>query len=186
MNQSKMPVIDTIRNIIRQRFEQELEAIISDLRSEISEQGHVATGSLEKSFEAEITDSDSDGFLGTIFGNDYWRPLDTGVSPGKIPYTPGRKSGRGGTSKYIQALIEWAEVVRPELDDRERKSFVFAVATKQSQEGNPTRGSYSFSRNGERKNFVQITLDKHINTLAASVGGRDLADRIAAEILRAA
>ena len=180
-----MPVIDTIRSIIRQRFETELELIIGDLRDEIQNQGHNATGNLSKSLTFEIKDSDSDGFLGVIFGNDYWRPLETGVSAGRIPYTPGRRSGRG-TSKYIASLLIWAETVRPELDDKERKSFVFAVANKHSKEGMPTRGSYSFSRNGERKNFVQRTIDKHINKLAASIGGRDLADRIAAEILKAA
>lgn len=179
-----MTVIDAIRNLIRQRFEQELEAIIGDLRDELEQQGHNATGSLEKSLTFDIKDSDGDGFLGTIFGNDYWRPLETGVSAGRIPYTPGRRSGRS-SSKYIQGLMDWAETVRPDLSDKERKGFVFAVATKHSREGMPTRGSYSFSRNGERKNFVARTIDKHINTLAASIGGRNLADRIAAEILKA-
>lgn len=177
-------LIDTVRNIIRDRFEQELKAIIEDLRDEIRQQGHVATGSFEKSFEAEIKDSDNAGFLGVIFGNDYWEAVDTGVSAGRIPYSPGM--GRGGTSKYIQALIEWAGVVRPELDERERKSFVFAVATVASREGNPTRGSYSFSRNGERTGFVKRTIDKHINTLAANLSKGNLADRIATEILKAA
>lgn len=178
-----MPVIDTIRNIIRNRFEQELEAIIVDLRDELNQQGHRATGSLENSLTFEIKDSDSDGFLGVIFGNDYWEALETGVAASRIPYTPGK--GRGGTSKYIQALIEWAGVVRPELDEKERKSFVFAVATVASREGNPTRGSYSFSRNGERKNFVQRTIDKHINILSANLSKGNLADRIATEILKA-
>lgn len=179
-----MPVIDTIKNIIRRKFQQELEAIIKDLRDELNQQGHRATGSLEDSLTFEIKDSEADGLLGTIFGNDYWRPVDTGISAGRIPYSPGK--GRGGTSKYIQALIEWAAVVRPELDERERKGFVFAVATKASREGTPTRGSYAFSRNGSRTNFVQRVIDKHINELAANIGGQDLADRIAAEILKAA
>lgn len=179
-----MPVIDTIKNIIRGRFKEELALIISDLKDELNQQGHRATGSLENSLTFEVKDSDSDGLLGTIFGNDYWRPVDTGVSAGRIPYSPGK--GRGGTSRYIQALIEWAAVVRPELDERERKGFVFAVATKASREGTPTRGSYSFSRNGARTNFVQRVIDKHIDKLAASIGGQDLADRIAAEILKEA
>jgi hypothetical protein len=179
-----MPVIDTIKNIIRRKFETELELIISDLRDELRQQGHRATGSLEDSLTFEIKDSDKDGLLGTIFGNDYWRPLDTGVAASRIPYSPGK--GRGGTSKYIQALIEWAAVVRPELDERERKGFVFAVATKASREGNPTKGSYSFSRNGARTGFVERTINKHIDSLAASIGGQDLSDKIAAEILRAA
>ncbi len=177
-----MPVIDTIRNIIRDRFEQELKAIIQDLKDELNQQGHRATGSLEKSFEAEIKDSDKDGFLGTIFGNDYWQAVDTGVSASRIPYSPGK--GRGGTSKYIQSLIEWAAVVKPELSDKERKGFVFAVAAVASREGNPTRGAYSFSRNGERTGFVERTIKKHIDGLASGIGGKDLAGKIAAEILR--
>ena len=177
-------VIDTIRNIIRQRFEQELELIIGDLRDEIQNQGHNATGNLSKSLTFEIKDSDSDGFLGVIFGNDYAFPLNSGVPANRVPFNPKRR-GNGGTSRYITALLQWAETVRPELDEKNRRSFVWAVATKHSREGMPTRGSYSFSRNGERKNFVQRTIDKHINSLAASIGGRDLADRIAAEILKA-
>jgi len=178
-----MPVIDTIQNIIRQRFEQEIEAIISDLRDELNQQGHKATGSLEKSFEAEIKDSDSDGFLGIIFGNDYWEAVDTGVAANKIPYTPGAKTGKK-TSKYIQALIEWAGVVRPELSDKERKGFVFAVAHKHSVDGMPTKGSYSFSKNGERKNFVQRTIDKHIDTLAEKLSTKEFTETVASEILR--
>lgn len=177
-------VIDTIRNIILRRFEQELESIIGDLRDELNQQGHHATGALEKSLTFEVKDSDSDGFLGTIFGNDYWQPLDTGVSAARIPYSPGK--GRGGKSKYIQGLIDWAAVVRPELSEKERKGFVWAVATKHSREGMPTRGSYSFSRNGERKNFVQRTINKHINTLAAKLSSGTLADSVAAAILKAA
>jgi len=180
-----MPVINSIKNIIRQRFEQELESIISDLRDEIKQQGHSATGSLERSLEFAISDGEKDGFLGVIFGSDYWRPLETGVSASRIPYTPGSKSGKR-TSKYIGGLLDWAAVVRPELSEKERRSFVFAVATIQSREGNPTRGSYSFSRNGERKNFVQRTLDKHINKLSAKIAGGDLANRLAAEMLKAA
>lgn len=179
-----MPVTETISALIRKRFEVELKSIIGDLRDELDQQGHHATGSLERSLRHEITDNDTEGFLGVIFGNDYWGALDTGVSASRIPYSPGK--GRGGTSKYIQALIDWAAVVKPGLSEKERKGFVFAVATKASREGHPTRGSYSFSRNGDRKNFVQKTIDKHVNTLAQRLSSPVLADQIAVLIMRAA
>jgi len=178
-------VIDTVKNIIRGRFNTELDGIIAELRDELQQQGHRASGSLDSSFKHEITENDTDGFLGTIFANDYWTILEDGVSAGRIPYTPGKRTG-ASSSKYIQGLMDWAAIVRPELSDKERKGFVFAVATKQSREGMPTRGSYSFSRNGERKNFVQRTINKHITILATRIAGSDLAGRIVAEIIKAA
>ena len=178
-----MPVIDTIRNIIKQRFEQELEAIVKDLRDELNEQGHKATGDLDKSITFEITESDSDGFLGVIFGNDYWEAVDTGVTAAKIPYTPAAKTGKK-TSKYIQALIDWAATIKPELDEKEQKSFAFAVAHKHSAEGMPTKDSYSFSRNGERTNFVQRVIDKHIDTLAEKLSTKEFTEKVTVEILR--
>lgn len=179
-----MEIIETISALIRKRFEVGLEAIIGDLRDELQQQGHHATGSLDRSFRHEITDNDTDGFLGVIFGNDYWQPLDTGVSADRVPYSPGK--GRGGTSKYIQALIDWAAVIKPGLSEKERKGFAFAVATKASREGHPTRGSYSFSRNGDRKNFVQKTIDKHVKTLAQRLSSPVLADEIVVLITRSA
>lgn len=178
-------VIDTVKRIIKARFEVTLSGIIGYLRDELNQEGHRASGSLERSFRAEITENDTEGFLGVIFANDYWTILEDGVSAGRIPYTPGKRTG-ASSSKYIQGLLNWAAIVRPELDDEERKGFVFAVATKQSREGMPTRGSYSFSRNGERKNFVQRTIDKHINILATRIAGSDLADRVVSEMLKAA
>lgn len=179
-----MAVIDKIRNHIKRQFEQELDLIIGDLRDEIRQQGHVATGNLLRSFKAEVNESISDGFLGVIFAADYWQPVDTGVAAGRIPYTPGRRSGRS-SSKYIQGLLDWIETIRPGLSEKERKSFAFAIAATHKKEGMPTRGSYSFSRNGHRTNFVQRVLDKHINLLAAKIAGKTLAEQIGAELLRA-
>lgn len=176
--------IQRVSDIIRARFERELDLIVQDFRDEVAQQGHVAMGELVASFEKQVTESVSDSFVGTIFAADHWRVVDTGVSASRIPYTPGRRSGKS-SSKYIQALLDWAETVKPGLSERERKSFVFAVAATHSREGMPTRGSYSFSRNGRRTNFVQEVLDKHINTLAESIASEGFLSDVSAQILRA-
>jgi len=175
--------IDTVKNIIRGRFNTALDGIIGELRDELQQQGHRASGSLDSSFRHEITENDMDGFLGVIFANDYWGILEDGVKPSRVPYTPGKKSG-ASSSKYIQGLLDWAAIVRPELEEKERKGFVFAIATKHSMEGNPTLDSYLFSKNEERTGFVQRTIDKHVGVLAIKIAGGDFAGQVVSEIIK--
>lgn len=122
---------------------------------ELSEQGHRLTGAVENSIAHQVTTIPS-GYMLTITALSYAIQLERGVSAKNIPYRPGNRKGSGKTSQYIQGLIRFAEL----RGMKNPKSAAFAIAYKHSKEGMPTRGSYRYSSNGRRKNFIDATLDK--------------------------
>lgn len=145
-----------MREKILIRFRELLDELADFGREELRRQGHKATGRGIASLEGIVTRFTASEIAGAILANDYLIPVDTGVPASRIPFSPG--SG-AKFSLYIQGLIRWAGVVKPGLSDLERKSFAFAVAYTQLREGMPTRGSYSFSNNGRRKNWVAFGLE---------------------------
>jgi len=138
-----------------QRFQDGLEKLADQARQELAQQGHRATGKGIASLEGKVTSDNLRKLVGVILANDYLIPVDTGVSASRVPF--GR--GGGGTSKYIQGLLRWVNVIRPGLSDRERFSFVFAIANTHEREGIPSRGSYQFTANGRRKNWIKFGIE---------------------------
>ena len=126
---------------------------------ELAQQGHRASGALEKSIEALVEEKGSI-LVGKILMSDYSIYLDKGVKPERVPFNPG--SG-AKSSKYIDALIEWSRWIKPGLSERERKSFAFAVAHTAKREGHPTSGSYAFSQNGRRKSWSEFSIDRNLD-----------------------
>ena len=99
-----------------------------------------------------------------ISGNDYFKFVDQGVKPSRIPYRSGR--GRGGKSKYIQALIAfWRK-----KGAADPKAAAFATAAKHKKEGMPTRNSFKFSRTGKRTEFINEMLKKHEDNIFDQMG----------------
>jgi hypothetical protein len=172
-----------IRNSISASFYDAMDEIVKELKHEALQQGHRATGSLIDTIEWKITKEESESFVATIFANSYWVYVENGVTAAKIPYTVGGRR-RGGTSKYIEGLKNWAKVVKPELNEKQALGFAFAVARKHKKEGMPTRGSYSFSRNGRRLGFVQNIIENHVDKILAKVIDVGLGEKIVFEILK--
>ena len=85
--------------------------------------------------------------------------MDTGVTAARVPY---RRGAGAGESKYIDALIRWIEVIKPGLGEAETKSFAFAIANKAKQEGHPTKGSFSFTQNGRRTEWVKFAITNNL------------------------
>lgn len=141
--------------MLRERFKQSVEDLAKKLKSELEAQGHRATGRLADSIEA-VNGGSEFLLVSEILMESYWNNVNYGVSASKIPYSG--RNGRGGTSLYIQGLINWAKVIKPNLSEKEAKSFAFAVANKHKKEGMPTRGSYAYSNNGRRLRFVETAL----------------------------
>lgn len=115
------------------------KALIQELRR----QGHVLTGRLIESFEIETkkqTDGISLDFLMLVYG----RSLNDGIAPSRIPYSVG--SGRGGKSKYIQGLIDFA-LKKFTADKKEATSIAFAIAAKHKKKGYPLTGKLHFIDN---------------------------------------
>jgi len=159
--------------MLEHNLQRGLDFIVDKIKKEITAQGHVATGKLINSIRTEIKRT-GDTLTGRIYIQDYGFILDKGVRPGRVPYSRG--SG-AGTSKYIEALIGWINIVRPGMSLMERKSFAFAIATKAKREGHPTRGSFSFSRNGRRTNWSEHAIKNNRRTVVELM---DLAEPIAA------
>jgi len=129
--------------------------IVDELRRQYRLQGHNLTGKLIASIEDKVTLTVT-GAKVQVLIVDYGIIINNGTPASRIPYTPG--SGRGGTSKYIQGLQNFARL-RMGLNAREALSVAFAIAKKQSKEGMPTKGSFRFSKNGKRTGAIEDTLE---------------------------
>lgn len=138
-------------NELEKSMELAMAWLREQVRQELTDQGHVATGRLINSIEIR-TSQDAEGVTGQLWVEDYGVILEYGVAPHKVPYTPG--SGKG-TSKYITALIDWIGVIKPGLAVAEKKSFAFAIAKTAKREGHPTKGSFAYSVNGRRKAWAE-------------------------------
>lgn len=155
-----------------------VKKLLLDLQNELLAQGHKATGALIDSAESKIAYEDATRLVIDIYFNDYWVYVNHGVTANRIPYRP-RKRGeaaRGGTSKYIEALIEWAKVIG--IPANEAKGFAFAVAKKHSIEGMPTNGSYRYSSNGRRTNFLGVITDGIEDKLLNAIDTDNIVDLI--------
>ncbi len=128
---------------------------MDELRRQYRLQGHNLTGKLIASIEDKVTLTVT-GAKVQVLIVDYGVIINNGTPASRIPYTPG--SGRGGTSKYIQGLQNFARL-RMGLNAREALSVAFAIAKKQSKEGMPTKGSFRFSKNGKRTGAIEDTLE---------------------------
>ncbi len=138
-----------------QIVEQILKDLIAEFQDELRQQGHVLTGKLINSMSFRV-DEFSNQIVGVIEFEDYGRFVDTGVSASRIPFSG--RSGKGGTSKYIEGLIRFFKLRG--LSGREAKQAAFATAMKHKREGMPTNASRRFSQNGDRKGFINKRLEK--------------------------
>lgn len=127
-----------------------------DLRKEIVDQGHHLTGALEDSIKSNVNLSND--ITLDVQANDYIDPLNTGVPASRIPYNS--TQSRGGTSKYIQGLIRYAQL-RMGKEGKEAVSIAFAIAKTQEKTGMPTPGSYAYSNTGKRKSVLPETFEKN-------------------------
>jgi hypothetical protein len=125
-------------------------AIKVSLVKELTEQGHILTGKLRDSIEL-VSKETARGFVIDGLFLDYGLPINTGVPGSRIPYTPG--SGRKN-SKYINGLIDFVKKRRLASKESEIKGIAFAIARTQKKQGQPTRGSFKFTKNGRRSNWV--------------------------------
>jgi len=125
------------------RFRKGLEVVVDAMKAEFIAQGHNASGETIKSFEVRIK-KDFEDLIGEIWVAKHAVFTDSGTRPHRPPF---------------KAIFEWSKHVMPGLSEKERRSFSFAVINKISKEGTPTRGSYSFSQNGRRKEFSKHAVD---------------------------
>lgn len=132
------------------------------LRDELANQGHILTGNLSDSIMFEVS-ADGREIAGQMFFSDYGVFVNVGVTADRIPF--GGRRGKGGTSAYIQGLIEFWE--NRGLSGREAIGAAFATAHVHKREGMPSRASYKYSQTGKRIGFVQDAVESRIANIEA-------------------
>lgn len=155
----------------------ELQSLIVDimlelqtaLREELAAQGHVLTGNLSDSIQFEITANGREA-IGQMYFEDYGVFVNVGVVAQNIPFGGGGTGRKGGTSKYIQGLIEFWE--GRGLSGREAVGAAFATAHVHKREGMPSRASYVHTSTGERTGFVRSAIADNLTKIASALEQR--------------
>lgn len=127
--------------------------IATILTDELIRQGHKLTGSLIHSLDSKFKEAKTKDRIDFLMLS-YGRALNDGVKPNKIPYTIGGPP-RGGKSKYIQGLIEFA-MKKFSLDKKAATGVAFAIAKKQKEKGSPLTGKIGFIDNSLEANMDKI------------------------------
>jgi hypothetical protein len=134
-----------------------------EIRKELRDQGHILTGTLERSIDYEVTQWVNKLVFSMVYES-YGEWIDTGVPNDKIPYSRG--SG-AGSSKYIDGLKRFW-MLRG-LGAKAAKQAAFATANKHKAEGMPTKKSFSFSNNGRRLGFFSLTIDNNLPNIEKQI-----------------
>jgi hypothetical protein len=133
-----------------------LEQVITEsLLNEWEAQGHSMTGKIVRDIEYKVKEETNRMIL-QGFMYPYGNIIAAGISESKIPYSG--RTGRGGTSLYIQALQNYAKVRMGISDEKKSLSIAFAIATSQKKHGMPTPRSYNYSSTGKRRDWIEEAL----------------------------
>jgi hypothetical protein len=135
-----------------------VQNVISEvLLNEWEAQGHSMGGGVVKSIEYVIKQEENSITLSGMM-YPYGSIIAAGTPKNRIPFSG--RSGRGGTSKYIQALQSYVQSRMNISDAKKSLSVAFAIAHKQKAEGMPTKNSYKFSSTGKRLDWIEESLKK--------------------------
>ena len=146
----------------RSSYLKHLNAFAADMAvlfvEELEQQGYRATGALIRSVIARVKEGldEVDIFMSHL---SYGIIVNTGVLAGRVPYSRG--SG-AKSSKFIDALMAWIRLrgIAGGLDKTVR-SVAFAMATAMKRDGIPTKGSYAFTQNGRRTEWIDYVYNKY-------------------------
>lgn len=156
-----------IKKLIEDELLNVIDFLITDLKRELIDQGHVLTGKLRDSIELLPLLKTNDTTTCFVALESYYRVLETGITAANVKaklYNPDVRTGKK-TSLYIEALIGYWKK-RKGLSDQEAKAAAFATARKHSKEGFPTTKSWEHSSNGRRLAFLSHVVDdsRHIDS----------------------
>lgn len=131
--------------ILRSNFIKGMQYLVEQDKTEIQDQGHVATGRLRDSVNVKFV-FDGDSLRAEFYAEQYGLALDQGLGPDQM---------RIGWRKWKEVSKGWARIVKPELSEKEIDTFLFFVWRKHKREGMPTRASSRFSKNGRRTGWIK-------------------------------
>lgn len=117
------------------------DKLVMQLKRELENQGHIATGRLQNGISYDIKTLGRNTVLSVnAEGADYAAIVNDGAEP----HFPN-----------IDAIMKWMDVKGISPDDgKTKKQVAYAIAKRMQIEGIPTKGSYEYSNNGYRKGFV--------------------------------
>lgn len=129
---------------------------------ELKQQGHVDTGKLLNSLQAQIEIAEGD--ILEVIGEyePYGTYLNDGVPASRIrPARRSRRRGRGGGQKSPrqQAIEGWLKrKVMPGATDKEVSGRYFAIVATWRKKGFPSPGGKKFAANGRNTRFTDLAI----------------------------
>lgn len=155
-----MPEAEEYRERVIRRTKEISEMMADAVQKEFVEQGHNASGKTLSSIVGKVNEY-SDIIEAIVEMEEHALILNEGVAKSAIPFSG--VTGEGGESKYIQGLIDhW---LFRGLNQEEAKSAAFATAYTQLRTGMPTPGSFFYSSNGRRKEFIEFGIESVENQI---------------------
>ena len=126
--------------------------IIAMLKAELIMQGHKDTGALIDSFEGKVMTLPNSIVLEIL------------MDEHGIYVNDGRKKAKSETEYVpIGVLVDWVERKALASGEKEVLSVAYAIREKIYKEGSPTNNSYSFSKNGRRKGFIDFVIENKLD-----------------------
>jgi len=137
---------------MEQTVQAEIKKVIIDATiNEFTQQGHHFTGGFESKLECMVDES-YEKTIFTLYGAYYGSYLDKGVKRESISF------------KMFPFVLKYA-MKRMDLEEKKAKPVAAAIINKWKKEGMPTMKSYSHSKNGERKNFIERSFEAAITKI---------------------
>lgn len=155
----------TATQIIKTNLRLALNYQIKLSREELVEQGHYASGRLDRSFEARVVMNAVDGLVGQILTEDYGEALDTGVRAENIRYNPA-------------VLLPWLRIVKKNLNDTARLRLAYAIKSTHTKEGMPSRGALAYSNNGRRTGWKAASIAAASDRIDEILGVQDYVEAL--------
>ena len=121
---------------------------MTSIANEFNRQGHKLSGATVAGMQFKV-EANANSIEGAISAPKSMIIQNLGIAANRIPYSG--RTGSGGKSAYIEALIQYA--MKRGMENP--KAAAFAIAAKHKQEGMQTKASSRFSASGARKGFVK-------------------------------
>lgn len=121
--------------------------ITSDIKKEERLQGHFLTGALERSFVEKETYNENELYI-EAFAFGYIQDLEQGIEADKIVIN----------SRSLDDMTRYVEL-RMGYKGSLAKTVAYRILKKQAAEGNPTKASSRFSKDGQRKHAIAKTFE---------------------------
>lgn len=140
------------------------EIAVRNGREVLREQGHRASGRLERSFEARLR------FQGTMMMAEILVEAYGVELNFKRPGFDFPSPDMGGIFRdFVEDLVEWIGYTDPGLPSQEKREKAHRVARALHREGSPTRGAKRFSKTGRRTGWIEEAMDKAEEDIARMI-----------------